>query len=98
MIHAGYDFYSIAKHWGKRLCLQPSGDPVGSGSWVYTGIISYEQRSTVEGRKAMRPLLEARVAGYGACVLPAAAQGVGIYEWIGFRAFGGITEYKPRTG
>jgi hypothetical protein len=46
----------------------------------------------------MRPLLEARVAGYGACVLPAAAQGVGIYEWIGFRAFGGITEYKPRTG
>lgn len=43
----------------------------------------------------LRPLLDARAAGYGVGVLQAAEQAVGIYERIGFRAFGGITEYKP---
>lgn len=43
----------------------------------------------------LRPLLDAREAGHGVGVLQAAEQGVGIYERIGFRSFGGITEYKP---
>lgn len=42
-----------------------------------------------------QPLLDARAAGHTVAVLQAAAQGVRIYERIGFQAFGGITEYKP---
>ncbi len=41
----------------------------------------------------LRPLLDAREAGHGVGMLQAGAQGVGIYERIGFQAFGGITEY-----
>lgn len=43
----------------------------------------------------LRPLLDARAAGYQVGVLQAGAQGVGVYERIGFQAFGEITEYKP---
>lgn len=34
--------------------------------------------------------------GHEKAVLQAAADGVGIYERVGFRKFGNITEYKPR--
>lgn len=42
----------------------------------------------------LHPLLDAREAGYGVGVLQAAEQEVGIYERIGFRVFGRITEYN----
>lgn len=40
-------------------------------------------------------LLEARARGHRTAVLQAASAGVSIYERLGFRAFGDITEYKP---
>jgi len=43
----------------------------------------------------LQPLLEARSEGLRIGVLQAAAEGVGIYARLGFRAFGDITEYKP---
>lgn len=43
----------------------------------------------------LRPLLDARERGHETAVLQAAAAGVGIYERLGFRTFGQITEYKP---
>lgn len=43
------------------------------------------------------PLREARAQGYRTAVLQAAADGVPLYERIGFRRFGDITEYKPRV-
>ncbi|MCE7981128.1 MAG: GNAT family N-acetyltransferase [Caldilinea sp. CFX5] len=45
----------------------------------------------------LRLLLDARAAGYGVGVLQAGAEGVRIYERIGFQTFGGITEYKPAS-
>ena len=42
------------------------------------------------------PLRDARAQGYRTAVLQAAAEGVRLYERIGFRRFGEITEYKPR--
>jgi len=44
-----------------------------------------------------RPLRDAREQGYRTAVLQAAAEGVRLYERIGFRRFGDITEYKPRA-
>src|SRR5262249_44670224 len=43
-----------------------------------------------------RPLHDGRELGYRTAVLQAAAEGVRLYERIGFRRFGDITEYKPR--
>lgn len=43
----------------------------------------------------LRPLRDAHAAGYTVGVLQAGAQGVRIYERIGFQPFGEITEYKP---
>jgi len=43
----------------------------------------------------LQPLLEARAEGLRIGVLQAAAEGVGLYARLGFRAFGDITEYKP---
>ena len=43
-----------------------------------------------------RPLDDARAAGCDLGVLQAAEAGLGLYRRIGFRSFGGITEYKPR--
>jgi GNAT superfamily N-acetyltransferase len=43
------------------------------------------------------PLLEAREAGHTMAILQAAPAGIRIYERLGFRHFGGITEYKPVT-
>lgn len=44
-----------------------------------------------------RPLLDARDEGMATAVLQASADGVGVYERIGFARFGGITEYKPEA-
>jgi ribosomal protein S18 acetylase RimI-like enzyme len=41
------------------------------------------------------PLLDANQRGYRTAVLQAAAEGVRIYERMGFQTFGHITEFKP---
>jgi GNAT superfamily N-acetyltransferase len=41
------------------------------------------------------PLLEARERGYRTAILQASSEGVALYERVGFRAFGDVTEYKP---
>ncbi len=43
----------------------------------------------------VRPLLDAREAGYETAVLQASAEGTSIYKKVGFMTFGQITEYKP---
>ena len=43
----------------------------------------------------LQPLLDARERGYRTAILQAVPQGVRLYERLGFRAFGEITEYKP---
>ena len=45
----------------------------------------------------LRPLLDARDEGVETAILQASAAGAPVYERIGFREFGGITEYKPET-
>ena len=45
----------------------------------------------------LRPLLDARDEGIETAILQASAAGAPVYERIGFREFGGITEYKPET-
>lgn len=47
---------------------------------------------------AHAPLVEARQAGLSTAVLQAAEAGVGVYERLGFRKFGTVTEFKPRRG
>ncbi len=43
-----------------------------------------------------QPLVDARAAGLPTGILQAAAEGVGVYQRVGFRPFGQITEYKPK--
>ena len=44
-----------------------------------------------------RPLRDARERGCDLGVLQAAPEGVSIYRRLGFRPFGEITEFKPRS-
>ena len=55
------------------------------------------RRRGVGSAMTVRPLEDARVAGCATAVLQAAPAGVSIYERVGFRAFGTITEYKPSS-
>lgn len=43
----------------------------------------------------LRPLLDARARGLKSGILQAAADGVGVYTRLGFRAVGHFTEYQP---
>jgi hypothetical protein len=43
----------------------------------------------------LRPLVDARAAGYHTAVLQAAPDGVGVYARLGFAPTGRYTEYKP---
>jgi hypothetical protein len=43
----------------------------------------------------LRPLVDARAAGYRTAVLQAAPDGVGVYARLGFAPTGRYTEYKP---
>ena len=80
------------------------GQPVAASELtVGGGVVGLYNICTLEAYRrrgfglalTLQPLLDARAAGHTVAVLQAAAQGVNIYERIGFRAFGGITEYKP---
>lgn len=80
------------------------GQPVAASELtVGGGVVGLYNICTLEAYRrrgfglalTLQPLLDARVAGHTVAVLQAAAQGVNIYERIGFHAFGGITEYKP---
>ena len=53
------------------------------------------RRRGIGSAMTLRPLHDARAAGCATAVLQAAPAGVSIYERVGFRAFGTITEYKP---
>jgi len=81
-----------------------TGQPVAASELtIGGGVVGMYNVCTLEAYRrrgfgmalTLRPLLDAQAAGYGVGVLQAARGGVGIYERIGFRAFGGITEYKP---
>lgn len=80
------------------------GQPVAASELtVGGGVVGLYNICTLEAYRrrgfglalTLQPLLDARAAGHTVAVLQAAAQGVRIYERIGFQAFGGITEYKP---
>jgi ribosomal protein S18 acetylase RimI-like enzyme len=53
-----------------------------------------QRRRGIGTALTLRPLLDARAAGFHTGFLQAAAAGVGVYTRIGFQRFGDITEYK----
>jgi ribosomal protein S18 acetylase RimI-like enzyme len=66
------------------------------------GLYNISTRPPYRGRgigsmMTWRPLHDALARGCDLGVLQAAPMGVGIYRRLGFRAFGGITEFKPRS-
>jgi ribosomal protein S18 acetylase RimI-like enzyme len=64
------------------------------GLYNISTLPAYRRRG-VGTAMTVQPLVEAREQGNRAAILQAAAAGVGIYERVGFRAYGEITEYKP---
>lgn len=83
------------------------GDAVATAeAAVAGGTVALFNISTVErfrgrgigSRMTWQPLCDARAAGCDLGVLQAAEAGIGLYRRLGFRAFGRITEYKPRPG
>jgi hypothetical protein len=65
-----------------------------AGLYGVSTLVPYRRRG-IGGAMTLRPLLDARAAGYRTAVLQASAEGAGVYARIGFKAFGRITEYKP---
>jgi ribosomal protein S18 acetylase RimI-like enzyme len=66
------------------------------------GLYNISTRPSHRGRgigsmMTWRPLLDARERGCDLGVLQAAPEGVSIYRRLGFRPFGEITEFKPRS-
>ncbi len=67
------------------------------------GVVGLDNVSTVESARdrgfgtalTVRPLLDAREAGFASAILQAAPPGVSLYRRIGFAPFGEIAEYKP---
>jgi ribosomal protein S18 acetylase RimI-like enzyme len=64
-----------------------------AGLYNISTIESYRRRG-IGTALTLRPLLDARDAGFRTGFLQAAAAGVGMYTRIGFQRFGDITEYK----
>jgi GNAT superfamily N-acetyltransferase len=82
------------------------GEPVataeGARAERTVALFNIMTREPYRGRRigswmTWQPLHDARAAGCDPGVLPA-AEGVGLYRRLGFRPFGGITEYKPSPG
>jgi ribosomal protein S18 acetylase RimI-like enzyme len=80
------------------------GRPVATAELtVGGGVVGLYNISTLEAYRrqgigttlTLQPLLDARDGGFRTGVLQAAAAGVGVYERVGFKRFGDITEYKP---
>lgn len=80
------------------------GKPVATAELtVGGGVAGLYNVSTLAGYRrrgygaalTLRVLFDARELGLRAAVLQAAAQGVGVYQRVGFRKFGDITEFKP---
>jgi ribosomal protein S18 acetylase RimI-like enzyme len=80
-----------------------SGEPVATAELTASGgIAGLYNIATLESYRrhgigtalTLRPLLDARAAGFHTGFLQAAAAGVGMYTRIGFERFGDITEYK----
>jgi ribosomal protein S18 acetylase RimI-like enzyme len=83
------------------------GEPVATAEAAYAGptvaLFNIMTRPPLRGRgigswMTWQPLNDARGAGCDLGVLQAAEAGVGLYRRLGFRSFGGITEYKPSGG
>jgi len=83
------------------------GEPVATAEGALAGrtvaLFNIMTREPFRGRgigswMTWRPLHDARAAGCDLGALQAAEAGVGLYRRIGFRPFGGITEYKPSAG
>jgi GNAT superfamily N-acetyltransferase len=71
---------------------------VGGG---VVGLYNISTRPTYRGRgiglaMVHAPLAAAITAGLSTGILQATAAGLGVYERLGFRSFGAITEFKPR--
>jgi ribosomal protein S18 acetylase RimI-like enzyme len=66
------------------------------------GLYNISTRASYRGRgigsmMTWRPLRDALARGCDLGVLQAAPEGVSIYRRLGFKAFGDITEFKPRS-
>lgn len=81
------------------------GEPVATAEATVAegtaGLYNISTRPPWRGRgigslMTWRPLQDARANGCDLGVLQAAPEGVNIYRRLGFTAFGGITEFKPR--
>jgi GNAT superfamily N-acetyltransferase len=79
------------------------GEPVATAELTASaGIVGLYNITTLESHRlrgigtalTLRPLLDARAAGFLTGFLQAAAAGVGMYTRIGFKRFGDISEYK----
>ena len=82
---------------------EPAATAEGALAEGTVALFSIMTRAPFRGRgigtwMSWRPLRDARAAGCDLGVLQAAEAGVGLYRRLGFRPFGGITEYKPSAG
>ncbi|MGK4006899.1 GNAT family N-acetyltransferase [Sorangium sp. So ce1036] len=64
------------------------------GLYNISTLAPYRRRG-IGSAMTLRPLLDARAAGFRAAVLQASEDGAGVYARVGFVATGRITEYKP---
>lgn len=78
--------------------------PVGTAELTMAGgvaglynicTLAAHRRRGVGTALTRQPLLDARERGCRAAVLEAARAGVSLYERVGFRPFGEVTEYRP---
>jgi ribosomal protein S18 acetylase RimI-like enzyme len=83
-----------------------NGEPVATAEATVAagtaGLYNISTRPAYRGRgigsrMTWHPLRDALASGCDLGVLQAAPEGMSIYRRLGFEAFGGITEFKPRS-